>query len=128
MMFNRRNRRLQSQAGVAPWLVAGFVVLAAVGLSYVWVNGQTEMLGRELRRLDDEHGKLVKQHLNEEYRWARIKSPQSLEKALADHRLVMGAPRHDQVVRLRDMPQHEAKMLASAGVRAQRGTGKTVRE
>lgn len=128
MMLNRRNRRLQSQAGAAPWLVAGFVVLAVVGLGYVWVNGQTEMLGRELRRLDDEHGKLVKQHLNEEYRWARLKSPQSLEKALADHRLVMGAPRHDQVVRLRDLPQTDGRMLASAGVRAQRGTGKTVRE
>jgi hypothetical protein len=128
MMWKKRNRRLQSQGGVAPWLVAGFILLAATGLSYVWINGQTEMLGRELRRLDDEHGKLVKQHLNEEYRWARLKSPQSLEKALADHQLAMGAPRHDQVVRMRDTQQGDGRMLAAVGARGIRGGTKTTRD
>ena len=128
MRWNRRNRRLERQVGVAPWLVAGFILLAAIGLAYVWLNGQSDLLGRELRRLEDERNKLAKQHLNEEYRWARLKSPQSLDKALADHRLTMGAPRHDQVVRLRDAPRNDGGLLAVLGGRAPRNDGRTIRE
>ncbi len=128
MKWNRRNRRLDRQSGVAPWLVTGFILLAAIGLAYVWLNGQSELLGRELRRLEDDRNKLVKQHLNEEYRWARLKSPQSLEKALAEHKLVMGAPRHDQVVRLRDAAPGDHGLLALLGERGPRSEGKTIRE
>lgn len=119
---------MERQSGAAPWLVAGFVLLAAIGLMYVWLNGQSELLGRELRRMEEERASLVKQHLNEEYRWARLKSPQSLEKALAEHRLVMGVPRHDQVVRLRDSAPGDRGMLASLGWRDMRVGGKTTRE
>lgn len=118
---------MERQSGVAPWLVGGSILLAAIGLAYVWVNGQAAALGGDLQRLDVEHSKLVKQHLNEEYRWARMKSPQSLEKALSDHRLVMGAPRHNQVVRLRDSVQGENELLAVFDGRT-RGLGKTIRE
>lgn len=128
MKWNRKNRRLQRQSGVAPWLVAGSILMAAVGLAYVWVNGQMDLLGRDLRRLEAEHGKLVKQHLNEEYRWARMKSPQSLDKALSSHRLVMAAPRPDQVVRLRDAHPPEGELLASLDGRVPRTIRKTARE
>jgi hypothetical protein len=128
MRWSRGNRRLRRQTGVASWLVGVFVLLAAVGIAYVCLNGQTDMLGRELRLLEDKRSRLAKQHLNEEYRWARLKSPQSLEKALVDHRLVMGAPRHDQVVRLRDAPQSERGLLAVLGGAGSRGDGKAVRE
>jgi hypothetical protein len=113
---------------VAPWLAAGLIVFAAIGLAYVWMDGQSELLGRELRRLEEEHSKLVKQHLNEEYRWARLKSPQSVEKALAEHRLIMSAPRHDQVVRLTDSAPSDRRLLAVLGTLSPRRDGKIIRE
>lgn len=128
MTWNRRNRRLERQSGVAPCLVVGVVALVAIALIYAWLNSRSEMLGRDLCRLEGERDKLVKQHLNEEYRWARLKSPQSLDKALADHRLTMGAPRHDQVVRLRDAPRSDGGLLAVLGGRVPRNDGRTIRE
>jgi hypothetical protein len=128
MIWKKRNRRLERQIGVSRCLVAGFIFLAVVGVIYFSLNSKSALLAGELRRLEDERSKLGKQHLNEEYRWARMKSPQSLEKALTDRRLVMGAPRHDQVVRLRVAPKSDRALLAVAGGRRPPNGGDAVHE
>jgi len=103
MTLSRQNRRLhKQQGGGARLVVAGCVLLAAIGLAYVWINSRCETLAREIRRLEADRDALAKRQLNEEYRWARLKSPQSLERVLQERGMVMAGPRYDQVVRLSD--------------------------
>ncbi|MDI6775108.1 MAG: hypothetical protein QME60_06910 [Verrucomicrobiota bacterium] len=75
-------------------------VIAAMALWYLWLGCRCEALGKELKRLEDEKAELTKRCLNEEYKWARMKSPESIDRALARHGIVMIWPRSEQIVRL----------------------------
>jgi hypothetical protein len=103
MTLTRQNRKLDRQQGsAARSVVVGCVVLVAIGLAYVWLDSQCATMAREIRKLEGEREALAKRQLNEEYRWARLKSPQSLDRVLEQRGLVMAAPRYDQVIRMWD--------------------------
>ena len=69
----RKNKRLNNSSFPVPF--AGVVVLVSVlGLSYVWLVGQCEAIGKDLKSLEKEQSALEKKYLNEEYRWTRMKS------------------------------------------------------
>ncbi len=118
MTLTRQNRKLdKQQGGPARSIVTGCVLLVAVGLAYVWLDNQCETLGREIRRLEADREILARRQLNEEYRWARLKSPQSLDRVLRERGMSMAAPRYDQVVRMWDGDGGGVGLLASAARR-----------
>jgi hypothetical protein len=81
------------------------------------------MMGRDIRKLEIERDALTKQFLNEEYHWARTKSPRNLESALQEHRLDMTVARPDQVVRMgseRLTPVTKTRWAAVSGGRSNR--------
>ena len=85
-----------------------FVSVAA--LSYLWLCARCEELGREINGLEKQQVSLTKKFLNEEYKWVRLKSPQSIEASLARCGLSMTWPRRDQVVWLADSHVQEDQL------------------
>ena len=118
MTLTRQNRKLhKQQGGAARFVVTGCVLLVAIGLAYVWLNSRCETLGCEIRKLEADRDALAKRQLNEEYRWARLKSPQSMEHVLQQRGMAMAAPRYDQVVKMWDGDGGGVGLLASAARR-----------
>jgi hypothetical protein len=72
----------------------------ALALLYVGLTCRKDALGRELKRLENERAELEKRRLNESEKWTRVKSPRSIEAALARTHIVMVWPRATQIVRL----------------------------
>ena len=102
-MARRKNRKKKQDGFIFPVPFAGIVVmLASVGLVYVWLGCRCEQIGGEITKLEKVQAELRKQLVNEEYRWSRLRAPHSVETALARCGIVMDWPRGNQVVRLFD--------------------------
>lgn len=100
--MTRRNRRKNQTAFVFPLpLAIALAVFAGVSLLYVCLQSRTEALGREIKKLEAARDRLREKVVKEQYEWARLQSPASIEKALKEHGLVMTWPGRDQIVRLR---------------------------
>jgi hypothetical protein len=94
---------------VFPVPFAGVLVLiATLAMIYVWLGCRCEVLGREIKTLEQEREVLHKKHLNEEYRWTRMKSLRSIENALAGFSIQMTWPANNQIVRLQDTAKKDA--------------------
>jgi len=122
----RRNRKKRVDGFIFPTPFAGILVFASVAaLSYLWLCSRCEELGREIKKLEKQQVELTKKFLNEEYKWTRLKSPQSLEDSLARYGISMTWPRRDQVRWLADaqfrddpsVPGLQEKTPRYAGVR-----------
>lgn len=101
--MRRRNRKKRMDGFASPVPVAGFLVLiSSFALIYVWLGCRCDSLGKEIRKLEQERVVLHKKFLNEEYRWAQMKSPRSIEKALARFNIAMTWPANSQIIRLQD--------------------------
>lgn len=99
----RRNRKKRVDGFIFPAPFAGILVFVSVAaLSYLWLCSRCEALGREIKTLEQQQEKLANKFLNEEYKWMRLKSPQSIEAALTQYGISMTWPRRDQVVWLDD--------------------------
>lgn len=119
---NRKNKRLDGSSFPVPF--AGVVVLVSVlGLSYVWLVGQCDALGRELKALEREQETLHKKYLNEEFRWMRMKSPRNMERVLRIRRIPMDWPRGDQLVTLHRSDPFRGDTMAAASVNSRRHAG-----
>ncbi len=120
----RQNKKLQKNDGSGlPMIVTGAILVAAAGLVHVWLGCRCEIMGRDIRKLEIERDSLTKQYLNEEYHWARIKSPRNLESALLEHRLDMTVARPEQVVRMgseRLTSSTKTRWVAASGGRSSR--------
>ncbi len=94
---------------------AGIVVLlAALGLVYIWLGCRCESLGREIVALEVEQGELERQFDKAECRWCETKAPRSLERALARNNIRMEFPRANQVVRIVDKDVRSRRLLSEA--------------
>lgn len=116
----KRKRQQQMNGYIFPVPFAGIVVVAsALALGYVWLGCQCEAIGDEIKTFEARGTELRKQLLSVEYRWARTKSPQSLDIALQRHGLKMDWPRADQLVRLErsGLPGGDHDPLAADRVR-----------
>jgi len=119
---NRKNKRLDGSSFPVPF--AGVVVLLSVlGLSYVWLVGQCDALGKELKVLEKEQARLHKKYLNEEFRWTRMKSPRNMERVLRIRKIPMDWPRGDQIVVLHRSDPFKGNTLASTSVDSRRYPG-----
>lgn len=98
----RRNRKKNETGFVFPWQMAlASAVIAALALTYVYLQSRADTLGREIKTLEAKRDQLRDKIVKEQSVWARMQSPASLEQALREHALVMTWPNRDQIVRVR---------------------------
>lgn len=105
-----KNRKKTASGGYmipVPFALAT-VVASVFALGYLWLGVQSEELGRDLKKLEISLTDLQKQRLYEEARWANMKAPREIEKALSMHRLAMGWPSDAQIVRMSEADIVEA--------------------
>ncbi|WP_372796624.1 hypothetical protein [Pontiella sp.] len=82
-----------------PVLLANVLVLVAVmGLSYMWLCSRCDALGKEIKSREAELAAAQKRLVNEQDRWSTITSPANLERAIKRHRLGMAMPENSRVV------------------------------
>lgn len=84
-----------------PVLLANVLVLVAVlGLSYMWLCSRCDSLGKEIKNKEAELASAHKRLVSEQDRWSSITSPANLERAIQKHELTMIMPRESQVMRV----------------------------
>ncbi|MCK5849934.1 MAG: hypothetical protein KAH23_03390 [Kiritimatiellae bacterium] len=116
-MARRNKKKKRMNAHVFPVPFAGVAVLVCVlGLSYIWLVGQCEAVGKELKALEKEYVVLQKKYVNEEFRWARMKSPRNMERALAARGIDMDWPTSGQIVWLRQADIFKDRVAGTSGM------------
>lgn len=102
-MAARNRKRNDNKSGFAfPLPAAVFLTLTVtLLLLYVWLDTHGQALGAHIKRLESQRLELNKAYAHELSKWEKLKSPASIERALARNRLVMIAPDDKNVVRLR---------------------------
>ncbi|MDF7825727.1 hypothetical protein P4B35_16990 [Pontiellaceae bacterium B12227] len=84
-----------------PVLLANVLVLVAVlGLSYMWLCSRCDALGKDIKNKEAELAAAQKRLVNEQDRWSSITSPANLERAIGKYNLAMSMPRESQVLRV----------------------------
>ena len=84
-----------------PVVLANVLVLVAVlGLSYMWLCSRCDALGREIKNKEAELAEAKKRFINEQDRWSSITSPLNLKRALRKHGLDMTMPEQKQVMKV----------------------------
>ena len=108
-MARNRLKKKNSSESVFPSILA--VVLfgaTALALSYLWICGRCDDLGRRLKDLEQQKLALQRRIVNEEYKWSNMTSPQNMEKLLQMHGLAMTWPTEKSVVRIHSSSADDA--------------------
>ena len=101
----RVNGRKQQVRGVVPGSLVGVLtVLAIMAFVYLYIGGRCELLGEKITELEKRHEQVRRDIANEDFKWARMMSPDNMEKLIQKHNLNMIWPPVDSVVRLRRNP------------------------
>lgn len=111
----RKNKKKVNGFAFPVPFAGAVVAIAVLALGYVWLGCRCEAIGRDIKKLETERAALMKKHQNEELRWAQLKSPRNIERALSRHNIVMTWPRRDQVVRLYDADLDQRPSARSGG-------------
>jgi len=104
MATKRKKKKMKKNHVQVPFpvLLANVLVLVAVlGLSYMWLCSRCDALGKEIKGKEAELTAAQKRLVNEQDRWSYITSPANLQRAIKKHRLNMVMPRENQIVRVR---------------------------
>ncbi len=98
----QKKRKKKNQVEVPfPALLANVLVLVAVlGLSYMWLCSRCDALGKEIKKKEYELDTANKRLDKERNRWSTITSPPNLKAAIAKHRLDMVMPRESQIIKV----------------------------
>lgn len=111
MAKNRRKNKLRVRSrkpgvrGVFPGtLFAILLVLATFALTYLYLCGRCDALGKRINELEKIRDGLRRDVATEEFKWSNLTSPQNMEALLKKHGLTMTWPSEDSVVRLRRNP------------------------
>lgn len=111
----RRNRKNKPEGFIFTAPLAGvLLMLSTTALTWLWLDCRCESLGTEIRSLETERGEISKKCVNERYKWTKLKSPDSIETALARHGIAMNWPQPGQVVHLSDADMSDG-LVARAG-------------
>jgi len=104
MATKRKNSRKKKKNQVQvpfPVVLANVLVLVAVmGLSYMWLCARCDALGREIKTKEAELAAAQKRCNNEQERWAIMTSPSNLRQAIRRFGLDMQMPNDSQVVKM----------------------------
>jgi len=104
MATKRKKKKMKKNQVQVPFpvLLANVLVLVAVlGLSYMWLCSRCDALGKDIKRKEAELASAQKRLVSEQDRWSYITSPANLERAIKKHKLNMLMPREAQIVRVR---------------------------
>lgn len=97
----RKNKKKRQDAYLVSTPLSVILILAAVfSLSYLWICGRCEAMGKRIQALESDYEEVHKRRLNEEYKWSNLCSPARLEQALKQHNLEMAWPDRGQVIHL----------------------------
>ena len=101
-MATKRKKKKKNQVQVPfPVLLANVLVLVAVlGLSYMWLCSRCDALGKDIRTKEKALIAAQKRLVDEQDRWSYITSPSNLKRAIKKHNLKMVMPREEQIVRV----------------------------
>ena len=94
----RKNRR---EAFLPAPLALALALGGLLALSYLWLGGRCEALGRRIKQLEEQKDDLHRRVLAEQVKWSNAKSPSQIEQLLQRHRLVMSWPDEARVIRIR---------------------------
>jgi hypothetical protein len=103
MATTRKNKKTKKNQVRVPFpvLLANVLVLVAVlGLSYMWLCSRCDALGKDIKGKERELVATQKRLLGEQDRWSYITSPANLERAIKKHQLDMAMPREAQIIRV----------------------------
>ncbi len=103
MATKRKKKKMKKNQVQVPFpvLLANVLVLVAVlGLSYMWLCSRCDALGKEIKRKEAELTAAQKRLVSEQDHWSGITSPANLERAIRKHDLKMVMPREEQIVRV----------------------------
>ena len=98
-----KNRRKKIQGYVMPVPVVSVLIVAMfLLLAYVWLDIRSKAFGTRIKLLEKQQTELQKRYDLELLKWERIKSPQNIEKLLAQNNCSMIWPDEVNIVRLND--------------------------
>ena len=115
MKVKRKKKRMKKNHVRVPFpvVLANILVLVAVlGLSYMWLCSRCDALGREIKRKEAELGEAHRRYVTEQDVWSSMTSPANLERAIRKHKLDMIMPRERQVIRVNYQSGTPAAALA----------------
>jgi hypothetical protein len=81
-------------------LATVLVVVAVLGLSYMWIDARCNSLGREIKKKELSLAMARKLLVSEQDRWSNLTSPINLERAIRKYHLGMSMPQEFQIVRI----------------------------
>ncbi len=97
----KENKKRKNDGFIFPVPFASILFLVGLlALAYLWVCGQSEALGKRIKILEVQKTEIRERRYNEECKWAYLKSPRNIERALRRYGLVMTWPDKDRVVEL----------------------------
>ena len=109
----KHNRRKKTEGFVIalPWaaVLMGGVVLM---LMYVWLDARGQALGSRIKFSEQQCAEIQKRYDYELWKWETLKSPPSIEKSLAQNRVVMIWPEEGRLVRLQEPEQAVESVLS----------------
>ena len=117
-MRSRRNRKHFSREAALPtpfFLLLGSAIILA--LSYLWLNGRCETLGRRITQLENQKVDLVRKVKLERARWESAKSLEQIERLLQRYHMVMTWPDERNIVHVRRAPDESSVAEAAASRR-----------
>lgn len=89
-------------------VVSVLVVAMLLLLAYVWLDVRNKALGVRIKSLEQQQAELQKKYDLELWKWEKIRTPQNIEKMLAQNNCAMIWPEEGNIVRL-----NESAALAS---------------
>ena len=96
-----KNRKKRTAGFVFPLPVAGILMMLVVLLLlYVWLDARVQALGTRIKTLEQQQAEIQKRYDTELWKWETLKSPSSIEKMLAECKIVMVWPAEINIVRL----------------------------
>ena len=115
MATKRKKKKMKKNQVQVPFpvLLANVLVLVAVlGLSYMWLCSRCDALGKDIKSKERELAAVQKRLVNEQDRWSNITSPANLKRAIKKHHLDMVMPREAQIVRVSYQREAGSESLA----------------
>ena len=103
MATKRKKKKMKKNEVQVPFpvLLANVLVLVAVlGLSYMWLCSRCDALGREIKSKEALLSTAEKRLVMEQGRWSVLTSPNNLKNAIRKHRLNMSVRPEEETVRV----------------------------
>ncbi len=98
--ISRKKKKNQVQVPFPVVLANVLVLVAVLGLSYMWLCARCDALGREIKGKEAELAAAQKRHNNEQERWSIMTSPSNLRRAMRKYGLDMQMPKESQIVKV----------------------------